>query len=80
MADPDLYRTKAEIEEWKKRDPIATFEERLREWGMLTDADLASIESGVAAEIDEAVAFAEAGPWEMVEDLTKDVYTSYKPQ
>ncbi|MEW6210052.1 MAG: pyruvate dehydrogenase (acetyl-transferring) E1 component subunit alpha [Acidobacteriota bacterium] len=76
MADPDLYRAKEEIEEWKKRDPIAVFQAHLREWRMLADADLAAIESSVAAEIDEAVAFAEAGPWEMVEDLTKDVYTS----
>ncbi len=75
MYDAELYRTKEEVEHWKKRDPINLFVAQLREAALLTDADLATIEARVAAEIDEAVAFAEAGPWEPVEDLTKDVYT-----
>jgi pyruvate dehydrogenase E1 component alpha subunit len=75
MADPDLYRTKDEIEHWKERDPIALFSARLREAGLLTDDDLDRLEAEVAAELEEAVAIAEAGPWEPVEDLTKDVYT-----
>ena len=75
MYDPELYRKKDEVEQWKRRDPIATFEARLRQWGLLTDEEKAQIESAVDAEIAEAVAFAEAGPWEPVEDLTKVVYT-----
>jgi pyruvate dehydrogenase E1 component alpha subunit len=75
-ADPDLYRTKEEIELWKKRDPIATLEGRLREWGLLSDGDLRTIENRITGEIDEAVQFAEAGPWEPVENLLRDVYTS----
>jgi pyruvate dehydrogenase E1 component alpha subunit len=75
MYDPELYRKKDEVEQWKRRDPIATFEARLRQWGLLTDEEKAGIEAAVGAEIAEAVAFAEAGPWEPVEDLTKDVYT-----
>ena len=54
-------------------------EARLREWGLLSDADRAEMEAAVAAEIDEAVACAEAGPWEPVEDLLKDVYTPVAP-
>ena len=73
-ADPELYRTKDEVEQWKARDPIATFTSLLRERGLLSDADLAEIEASVVAEVDAAVALAEAGPWEAVEDLTKDVY------
>jgi pyruvate dehydrogenase E1 component alpha subunit len=75
MADPDLYRTKDEVEDWKERDPIALFELRLREAGLLTDDHLAALETEIAAELDEAVAIAEAGAWEPVEDLTNDVYT-----
>jgi TPP-dependent pyruvate/acetoin dehydrogenase alpha subunit len=75
MYDPELYRNKDEVEQWKKRDPIVTYEARLRQWGLLTDAEKAQIEAAVDAEIAEAVAFAEAGPWEPIEDLTKDVYT-----
>ncbi len=73
MSDPDLYRTKEEIEAWKKRDPILLFESKLREWGLLADVDLNRIEAAVAAEVDEAVRFAEASPWEPAEDLLKDV-------
>ena len=40
MADPDLYRTKEEIEHWKERDPIALLEARMRRAKLLTDADL----------------------------------------
>jgi len=75
MADPDLYRTKGEIERWKERDPIALFTARLRAAELLTDDDLDRLEAEVAVELDEAVAIAEAGPWEPVEDLTTDVYT-----
>jgi len=75
MYDPDLYRSKDEVEEWRQRDPIGTFAARLRETGLLADADLADIETAVATEIDAAVQAAETGPWEPVEDLLKDVYT-----
>jgi len=75
MYDPELYRSKEEVEQWKKRDPLVTYEARLRQWGLLTDAEKAKIEAAVDAEVAEAVAFAEAGPWEPVADLTKDVYT-----
>ena len=73
MADPDLYRAKDEIEEWKKRDPIVLFEGRLREWELLNESDLARVESEIAAEIDATVQFAESSPREPVEDLLKDV-------
>jgi len=75
MADPELYRSKEEVEEWKARDPIAAFAAHLREQRLLTDEDFGAIAGAVAAELDAAVAFAEAGPWEPVEDLTRDVYT-----
>jgi len=79
MYDPELYRTKTEVEQWKQRDPLVTFEVRLRGLGLLTDGDLAEMETRIGAEIEEAVAFAEAGPWEPIEDLTKDVYTPKGP-
>jgi len=73
MADPQLYRSKEEVAEWMKRDPITNFEERLRDWGLLSDSDVRDMEGSISAEIDAAVAFAEAGPWEPVEDLTRYV-------
>lgn len=79
MYDPELYRSKAEVEQWKLRDPLVLLECRLRELGLFSDADRATMESAVAAEIDEAVRDAEAGPWEPVEDLLKDVYSPVAP-
>ena len=76
MADPDLYRTKDEIEQWRERDPIDLFVALLREQGLLDDARLAEVEAEVAAEIAEAVAFADEAPVEPLEDLLKDVYTA----
>jgi pyruvate dehydrogenase E1 component alpha subunit len=79
MFDPELYRSKAEVEKWKEHDPIQTFIARLREAGVLTDQHIAAIEADVAREIARAVAFAEAGTWEPVEDLERDVYTPRAP-
>jgi pyruvate/2-oxoglutarate/acetoin dehydrogenase E1 component len=75
MFDPELYRTKAEVEEWKTRDPIAVLTSRLREREQIDDAGLMAIQADVRLEIDDAVAYAEAGTWEPVEQLTRDVYT-----
>lgn len=75
MFDPQLYRSREEVDEWKKRDPIPRLADLMRGAGMLHDRDLAAIEAEVKAEIDDAVAFAEAGNWEPIEDLCKDVMT-----
>ncbi|MGZ5934681.1 MAG: pyruvate dehydrogenase (acetyl-transferring) E1 component subunit alpha [Rhizomicrobium sp.] len=74
MFDPQLYRAKAEIEEWKKRDPIPRLSMWMNSAGLLHPDDLDTIERNVEAEVNAAVAFAEAGQWEPVEQLTKDVY------
>ena len=74
MFDAELYRAKAEVEEWKKRDPIAVLVGQLKAAGELTDDSLTGMEAAVMGEITEAVAFAERGTWEPVEHLTRDVY------
>ncbi|MDN3028443.1 pyruvate dehydrogenase (acetyl-transferring) E1 component subunit alpha [Streptomyces sp. S.PB5] len=73
MYDPDRYRDKAEIEQWKDRDPIEGLDRRLRESGGLTDKTLAALEQRVSAEIDAAVDTAEHAPEEPVEDLLRYV-------
>ena len=73
MYDPERYRTKEEVEEWKHRDPIVTLTARLRDGGVLADADVDEIEAEVAAEIDAAVAFADAAEEEPVEELLRFV-------
>jgi TPP-dependent pyruvate/acetoin dehydrogenase alpha subunit len=79
MYDPELYRGRDEVEGWKARDPIALFTAPLQAGGALSAADLDAVEASVAAEVAAAVAEAEAGPWEPVEDLVKDVYTEPVP-
>ncbi len=74
MYDAELYRTKDEVGEWMHRDPITLFEARMRADGLLEDADLAAIEAEIAGELEAAVAEAEAGPWEPLEELTRNVY------
>jgi pyruvate dehydrogenase E1 component alpha subunit len=80
MFDPELYRPRTEVEEWKQRDPIATFTARLREHDALADEQLTAIETDVAREVDEAVAFAEAAPWEPVDTLERFVYAEEAPR
>jgi pyruvate dehydrogenase E1 component alpha subunit len=71
MFDTQAYRTREEIEGWKQRDPI----ERLRAWmgsnHLLSADESAAIDAAIAAEIDDAVTFAEAGTLEPVEDLER---------
>jgi TPP-dependent pyruvate/acetoin dehydrogenase alpha subunit len=73
MFDPQLYRDKAEVEEWMKRDPIKRFSDWALAAGEIHQDDIAAIEADTAREVDEAVAFAEAGSWEPVADLMKHV-------
>jgi pyruvate dehydrogenase E1 component, alpha subunit len=79
MYDPELYRDKREVEEWKKRDPIPAFTALCRERGLLTEADVGEIERDSASEIEKAIAFAEAGTWEPVEDLARFVCSEEQP-
>jgi TPP-dependent pyruvate/acetoin dehydrogenase alpha subunit len=73
MFDAELYRTREEVAEWKKRDPIETFARLLREKGLLDESELQDIEARIEKEIADAVQFAEAATLEPVEDLTRFV-------
>ena len=75
MFDPELYRSKDEVQRWMTRCPIATYTATLRERGALDDATLAALEAEVAREIEDAVAFADAAPLESLDTLTKYVYS-----
>lgn len=79
MFDAELYRSKDEVAKWKTRDPIPMFFDQMKTANVLSDADYESIELEVAKEVDESVAFAEAGTWEPVSDLTRFVHSEVKP-
>ncbi len=74
MSDPGNYRTKDEIEEWKKRDPVTVARTKLVEELGVTEDTLTTLEAGVRAEIGEATRFAEESPQPTVEDMWKYVY------
>jgi TPP-dependent pyruvate/acetoin dehydrogenase alpha subunit len=73
MYDAELYRSKAEVERWRRRDPIDLFVARLREQGLLDAAGLARLTAEAELVVDEAVAAAAAAPLEPVADLCRDV-------
>jgi TPP-dependent pyruvate/acetoin dehydrogenase alpha subunit len=74
MFDPQLYREKSEVEARRKSEPILRFEQWLQDNHMIHPDELPRLEAEIDAEIAEAVAFAEAGTWEPVEQLTRFVY------
>jgi pyruvate dehydrogenase E1 component alpha subunit len=57
--DPKRYRTDAEVESWRRKDPLARFQLYLKAKGLLSDADVTAEEERVAAEIQAAVDRAE---------------------
>jgi pyruvate dehydrogenase E1 component alpha subunit len=75
MFDAELYRDKAEVEEWKKRGPLHSFTQRLKAQALMTEADFQRLDTQVLAEVAAAVEFAEHGAWEPVDDLLRDVHT-----
>ncbi len=79
MFDAQLYRDKAEVEAWKAKDPITRFQGWAEENGLVHPEDVDNIRAAALAEIDAAVAFAEAGEWEPVEELTRFVYAPERP-
>ena len=79
MFDPELYRDKDEVREWRKRDPIERFKGWLLDNNLIHEDEIAAIESEVDAQIANAVAAAEQAPWEAVEDLERDVVSAERP-
>ena len=74
MYDPELYRAKEEVEEWKRRDPIPALADRLTAEDALTAAEREGMTAAVETEVAAAVAAAEAAPWEPVADLARHVH------
>ena len=73
MYDPELYRSKSEVDEWKKRDPIDLSAARLRQDRRLDDGIVAVVEQEIADEIDAAVERADAAEVEPVDELLRFV-------
>ncbi len=74
MFDAQLYRDKAEVEEWRKRGPLTTLTTRLKAAGLLSEDDFQALLREADAEVAAAVEFATAAEWEPVGDLARHVY------
>ncbi|HZQ35556.1 MAG TPA: pyruvate dehydrogenase (acetyl-transferring) E1 component subunit alpha [Dehalococcoidia bacterium] len=74
MADPELYRSKEEVAQWRKKDPIATLREDLIARGVLSEQEAQQIERQVEDEVEAAVEFAEQSPNPDPRELFTDIY------
>jgi pyruvate dehydrogenase E1 component alpha subunit len=74
MADPEEYRTREQVAEWRRRDPLALWAARLVEEGALDEDAVHRLDEQAVAQVDEAVAFADSSPFPAPESLYDDVY------
>jgi TPP-dependent pyruvate/acetoin dehydrogenase alpha subunit len=72
--DPAKYRTNEEVEAWKKKDPVAAFQRKLREMGLLDDATVQAVKIKITADIDAAVEFAESSPYPDASELAEHIW------
>lgn len=74
MADPEEYRSKEEVEDWRRRDPLTTFPARLVDGDVLASEDVEALDRKAVETVDEAVDFAERSPFPDLASLYDDVY------
>jgi pyruvate dehydrogenase E1 component alpha subunit len=74
VSDPQKYRTKEEVEEYKNQDPITKVRETILENGYATESDLQAIDQKIDAIVEQSVKFAEESPWPDDSEVLKDVY------
>jgi TPP-dependent pyruvate/acetoin dehydrogenase alpha subunit len=77
--DPANYRRQDEVEEWKKRDPVALAEKKLMELGLLTNEKREAAVEQIDYEIEEAIKTAESTPYSEPEEAYNDVYSENFP-
>ncbi len=74
ISDPQKYRTKEEVEEYKQKDPIEQVLRTIREKHYATEDEINTINQRVNAQVEESVKFAEESPWPDDSEVLKDVY------
>ena len=74
MSDPQKYRSKEEVEEYKERDPIEYCKKMLLENFKVTEEEIEVMNERVRAQVEESVNFSEESPWPSNDELLKDVY------
>ena len=74
ISDPQKYRTKEEVEEYKQRDPIEQVKKTLLDNKYATAEEIEAIDKRVELEVEESVKFAEESPWPDDNEVLKDIY------
>ena len=74
VSDPQKYRSKEEVDEYKDQDPINKVRNTILTNGFGTEADLKAIDDRIDAVVEESVKFAEESPWPDDSEVYKDVY------
>jgi pyruvate dehydrogenase E1 component alpha subunit len=74
MSDPQKYRTREEVEEYKKLDPIEQVRQSILENNIATEAELEAIDAEIKQIVDDSVTFAENSPYPPAEEAFKDIY------
>jgi pyruvate dehydrogenase E1 component alpha subunit len=74
MADPEDYRSKDEVEEWRESDPLTAFPKRLTQEGLLSEEDDERMDKEAVAAVDAAVDFADKSPFPDLDSLYDDIY------
>ncbi|KEO73145.1 pyruvate dehydrogenase (acetyl-transferring) E1 component subunit alpha [Anditalea andensis] len=74
MSDPQKYRTREEVEEYKGKDPIEQVKKTIIENQILSDDEIDEINKKVKKQVEDAVKFAEESDWPNGQDAFKDVY------
>jgi pyruvate dehydrogenase E1 component alpha subunit len=74
MSDPELYRTKDEIEEHRRRDAIDSFKDYMKERRLIDDAGIAELEERVENDVQVAIDFAEQSPQPEISTLLDHIY------
>jgi pyruvate dehydrogenase E1 component alpha subunit len=74
ISDPQKYRTKEEVEEYKQRDPIQSVLNTILQKKFATQQELDAINKRVGDNVAASVKFAEESPWPNDDELLKDVY------
>lgn len=73
-ADPEVYREKEEVEEWREKDPLVTFAARCQDEGVLTQEDVDRIKEETEQTVKASVEFADASPEPALESLYEELY------
>lgn len=74
MSDPQKYRTKEEVEEYKKLDPIEQVKDTILKNGIATEDELSTIDAKIKIQVEESVKFAEESPWPDTSENHKAIY------